>query len=122
MTGLQLYGMGGRLVLHAARRWDRVEDHLRSLVVGGTLASSDVARVLDSPQLGARLGLGRGLEVRANWARANRAPGFVELFGDQGSVTGNPALRPESTAVSRGAKAPSSGCASAPTRATWWSS
>jgi outer membrane cobalamin receptor len=96
MMGFQLTTPDGRLVLHAARRWDRIEDHLRSLLVGGALSSSDVARVLDSPQLGARLDLGRGLEVRANWARANRAPGFVELFGDQGSVTGNPALRPES--------------------------
>jgi outer membrane cobalamin receptor len=96
MMGLQLLTPDGRLVLHAARRWDRIEDHLHSLVVGGALSSSDVARVLDSPQLGARLGLGRGLELRANWARANRAPGFVELFGDQGSVTGNAALRPES--------------------------
>ena len=96
MMGLQLRPRDGRLVLHAARRWDRIEDHLRSTVVGGALSSSDVARVLDSPQLGARFDLGRGLEVRANWARASRAPGFVELFGDQGSVTGNPALRPES--------------------------
>jgi len=96
MMGLQLSTPGGGLVLHAARRWDRIEDHLRSFMVGGALSSSDVVRVLDSPQLGARLDLGRGLEVRANWARANRAPGFVELFGDQGSVAGNPALRPES--------------------------
>ena len=95
MMGVQLRTPDGRLVLHAARRWDRIEDHLRSLVVVGALSSSDVARVLDSPQLGARLDLGRGLEVRANWARANRAPGFVELFGDQGSVAGSPALRPE---------------------------
>ncbi len=96
MMGLQLRTPDGRLVLHAARRWDRIEDHLRSLTLGGELSSTDVARVLDSPQLGARLGLGHGLEVRANWARASRAPGFVELFGDQGSVAGNPALRPES--------------------------
>jgi iron complex outermembrane receptor protein len=96
MLGLKLRTPDGRLVLHAARRWDRIEDHLRSLVVGGALSSNEVARVLDSPQLGARLDLGRGLEVRANWALANRAPGFVELFGDQGSVAGNPALRPES--------------------------
>jgi len=96
MVGLQLRTPDGRLVLHAARRWDRIEDHLRSIAVGGALSSTDVARVLDSPQLGARLGLGGGFEVRTNWARASRAPGFVELFGDQGSVAGNPALRPES--------------------------
>jgi iron complex outermembrane receptor protein len=96
MAGLQLRTPDGRLVLHAARRWDRIADHLRSLAVGGALASADVERALDSPQLGARLGLGHGFEVRANWARASRAPGFLELFGDQGSVAGNPALRPES--------------------------
>jgi outer membrane cobalamin receptor len=96
MLGLQLRTPDGRLVLHAARRWDRIEDHLRSLVAGSALSISDLARVLDSPQLGARLDLGRGLEVRANWALANRAPGFVELFGDQGGMAGNPALRPES--------------------------
>jgi len=96
MAGLQLRAADGRLVLHAARRWDRTVDHLRSIAVGGAVAGSDVARVLDSPQLGGRLALGHGLEVRANWARAGRAPGFVELFGDAGSVAGNPALRPES--------------------------
>jgi outer membrane receptor protein involved in Fe transport len=95
VAGLQLRAADGRLLLHAARRWDRVEDHLRSLTLGGAVSSLDVARVLDSPQLGARFGLGHGLEVRANWARANRAPGFTELFGDRGSVAGNPALRPE---------------------------
>ena len=96
MMGLQLRPGDGRLVLHAARRWDRIEDHLRSLVVGRALSSNDVARVLDSPQLGVRFDLGRGFEVRANWVLANRAPGFVELFGDHGSVAGNPELRPES--------------------------
>jgi iron complex outermembrane receptor protein len=96
MAGARLRVPGGRLVLHAARRWDRVEDHLRSLGLAGAPEAADVARVLDSPQLGARLDLGGGLEARANWARAHRAPGFLELFGDQGSVAGNAALRPES--------------------------
>jgi iron complex outermembrane receptor protein len=88
-------GAGEHLLLHAARRWDRLEDHLRATGVAGTPFVSDVTRELDSPQLGARLGLWRGLELRANWARAERAPDFLELFGDQGSITGNPALRPE---------------------------
>ena len=95
MAGLQLRTPDGRFLLHAAQRWDRIEDHLRSIGGGDALLRTDVTRILDSPQLGARLGLGRGLEVRANWTRASRAPGFTELFGDQGSVTGNPALRPE---------------------------
>ena len=92
---VQLRTPGGRLVLHAARRWDRLADHLR-VTAGGGVAASDVVRELDSPQLGVRLGLAGGLEARANWARAARAPEFVELFGDQASVTGNPQLVPES--------------------------
>src|SRR5262249_55838835 len=36
-----------------------------------------------------------GLECRSNWSRASRAPGFDELFGIDGSVTGNPTLVPE---------------------------
>jgi iron complex outermembrane receptor protein len=42
-----------------------------------------------------RLAPGAGVELRANWARASRAPDFLELFGQQGSVLGNAALRPE---------------------------
>lgn len=99
---IQLQTPGGRLVLHAARRWDRLADRLRPLVAGTSVAPGDVVRELDSPQLGARLGLGWGLEARANWARASRAPEFVELFGDQASVTGNPQLVPE-TAENRDA-------------------
>ena len=95
MLGLELTPLGDRLTLHAARRWDRLYDRLRSSGVGGALVASDVVRELDSPQLGARLQVIRGLEVRANWARASRAPDFMELFGNQGSVLGNPALRPE---------------------------
>ena len=98
MARVQLQTPGGGLVLHAARRWDRVSDRLAP--AGG--AAAEVARELDSPQLGARLALGRGLEARANWARASRAPEFVELFGDQASVTGNPQLVPE-TAENRDA-------------------
>jgi len=96
MAGLQLRAPGGRFVLHAARRWDRIEDRLRTAAAGAAAAGADLARVLDSPQLGLRIEVRHGLEVRANWARASRAPEFLELFGDRGSVTGNPALRPES--------------------------
>ncbi len=96
MAGLRLRAAGGRVVLHAARRWDRVEDRLSQAPAGASVPVLEVARVLDSPQLGLRVALGQGLEARANWARAARAPEFLELFGDRGSVTGNPALRPES--------------------------
>jgi iron complex outermembrane receptor protein len=92
---------GDRLTLRAARRWDRMWDELHSN--GATGASSVTAtRTLDAPQLGARARLGGGLEARANWSRAAHAPDFTELFGDQGSVLGNPSLVPE-TAENRDA-------------------
>ncbi|HEY2954082.1 MAG TPA: TonB-dependent receptor [Candidatus Eisenbacteria bacterium] len=92
---LQLRPLRDRLVLHAARRWERLEDHLRSTSSLGRLVRSDVARETEAPQLGARLGVAAGLELKANWSRAERPPDFMELFGNQGSVLGNPALRPE---------------------------
>ena len=33
--------------------------------------------------------------LRSSFARAARAPTFLELFGDRGSVVGNPNLLPE---------------------------
>ncbi len=95
MIGFQLRPLGDRLVLHAARRWDRIEDHLRSVSSLGRLQQSDIVRETRTPQFGARVGVVAGLELKANWTRAERPPDFMELFGNQGSVHGNPALRPE---------------------------
>jgi iron complex outermembrane receptor protein len=84
------------LTVHAARRWDRIVDHLNSNGYAGTLVATNVARELDAPQLGVRLTPQRNVEVRANWSRSERAPDFCELFGRQGSISGNALLRPES--------------------------
>jgi outer membrane receptor protein involved in Fe transport len=86
---------GDRLLLHAARRWDRQDEHVRDTRSTGALRVRDAARTLDAPQLGARLRVWRGLELKGNWSRSNRAPEFDELFGIDGSVTGNPTLVPE---------------------------
>jgi iron complex outermembrane receptor protein len=87
--------LGDRVVLYAGRRWDRMRDALRSVATGGIARRSDVVRELDAPQLGLRVTTWRGLELRGNWSRATRAPDFLELFGNQGSVLGNPTLAPE---------------------------
>ncbi len=84
-----------RLLLHAARRWDRQDEHVFDTRSTGALRVQDAGRTLDSPQLGARITLGHGLEARGNWSRTSRAPEFDELFGNDGSVTGNPTLVPE---------------------------
>ncbi|MGH7740792.1 MAG: TonB-dependent receptor [Candidatus Eiseniibacteriota bacterium] len=83
------------VLLHAACRWDRFDDQLHANGVASSQIAIDRVSWLDSPQLGARIQAPAGLELRANWGRAERAPDFLELFGNQGSVTGNPRLVPE---------------------------
>lgn len=86
---------GERVVVHAAMRRDRLDDRLHWVAVGGLAQANQVRRTLDAPQVGVRAGVARGLVLRSNWTDAGRAPDFLELFGNQGSVLGNPALRPE---------------------------
>jgi iron complex outermembrane receptor protein len=93
--GLRFRPLGDRVTLRAARHWDRLEDRLRGLGTIGTAIATDVARELDAPSLGAAVRGPLGLEARANWGRARRAPDFFELFGNQGTLLGNTALRPE---------------------------
>ena len=94
-VSVQLQVLGERVLLHAARRWDRQFDGIRSTTSSGGARATDRRRTLDTPQVGVRVALPLELEVRANWARAARAPGFLELFGNQGLVTGSPTLQPE---------------------------
>jgi iron complex outermembrane receptor protein len=92
---LQWRPLGDRLVVHAAMRRDRLEDRLHWTEAGGLAQASEVRRTLDAPQVGVRVAGPHGLVLRSNWAAARRAPDFLELFGNQGSVLGNPTLRPE---------------------------
>jgi outer membrane receptor protein involved in Fe transport len=93
--GADLRLAADQLLLHAGRRWDHQDEHLRDTRSTGALRAQDAGRTLDSPQLGARLTLAHGLELKGNWSRTSRAPEFDELFGIDGSVTGNPTLLPE---------------------------
>ncbi|HET9325755.1 MAG TPA: TonB-dependent receptor [Candidatus Eisenbacteria bacterium] len=95
MLGLSFRPFQGRVLLHAGERWERFEDELHSVGVGGIERSRDVERTLRSPQLGARVAVGFGVDLKGNWSKADRPPDFMELFGNQGVVLGNPALEPE---------------------------
>ncbi|MCX8071938.1 MAG: TonB-dependent receptor [Candidatus Binatia bacterium] len=48
-----------------------------------------------SPSIGAEWRLAAGLVLRGNLGRYGRTPNFTELFGNTGSVIGNPELRSE---------------------------
>ena len=97
MMSLQWRPLHERLIVHGAARADRLVDRMSSAAVGGPGDQGEVRRTLASPELGVRWQAVSGLELRANASRAARAPDFLELFGNQGSVIGNPALLPEHT-------------------------
>lgn len=92
---LEVRPLGDRVLLHVAKRWERYEDHLRASGFGTTINATNRTRELVTPQAGARVALGLGFIARANWSEADRAPDFLELFGNAGAVQGNPALLPE---------------------------
>src|SRR5262245_12144724 len=96
-AGVQWRPFAGRVTLHGAARADRLDDQLRWVGTAGIGGASDVTRTLVSPQLGVRWAVTPGLALRANASSAERAPDFMELFGNQGSVIGNPTLEPAQT-------------------------
>ena len=90
-----LHGFEDRVLLHGSERWDRQRETILDTRSTGMLREQSAERTLAAPQLGARVRVAHGLELKANWSRSARAPGFDELFGNDGSITGNPTLVPE---------------------------
>ena len=93
--GAQWRPFTGRFLMHVAQRWDRIDDALHATGAGGVTTAREVSRLTRAPQLGARVRVALGLELRANWSEAERVPDFFELFGNQGNVLGNSTLQPE---------------------------
>ncbi len=86
----------GRWTVSPAVRWESRRDDF--LPGGeGTLPppAPDVRDRRRTSRLSLGFDAGRGLRLRASAGRFHRAPGLLELFGDRGSVAGNPRLRPE---------------------------
>ncbi|RMG42521.1 MAG: TonB-dependent receptor [Acidobacteria bacterium] len=86
----------GRLAVAPALRIERRTDRF---VAGGEgllpppAPSAGETRV--TGKLGLSLALGRNWSLRASAGRFDRPPDLLELFGDRGTVVGNPGLRPE---------------------------
>ena len=93
--GAQWRPFAARFLLHVAQRWDRIDDALHATGAGGVTTAQQTSRLTRAPQLGARARVALGFELRANWSKAERVPDFLELFGNQGNVLGNPTLQPE---------------------------
>jgi iron complex outermembrane receptor protein len=90
-----VHGLKDRVLLHASERWDAQYETINDTRSTGAIRERSAERSLDAPQLGARVQVVDGLELKANWSRSARAPELDELFGNDGSITGNPTLVPE---------------------------
>lgn len=86
LGGLELEATRGPLRLLGAFGLEALED---------THGELRTTRLLASPRAALALALPAGFELRANLSRSARAPSLPELYGDRGTVTGNPSLRPE---------------------------
>jgi iron complex outermembrane receptor protein len=87
-----------RLLVQPSVRWEHLQDDFSGTVATGgqiTRENRNRSRDLVSPRLGFRVDAAEGLALKANVGRAERAPNFNELFGNRGSILGNPELDPE---------------------------
>jgi iron complex outermembrane receptor protein len=87
-----------RLLVQPTIRWEHLQDDFSGAVETGgqiTRESRDQSHDLVTPRLGFRVDAAEGVALKANVGRAERAPNFTELFGNRGSILGNPDLDPE---------------------------
>lgn len=87
-----------RVLVQPTLRWEHLTDDFTGASGSGgqiTRESDGTSRSLWNPRLGLRADVLDGVALKANVGRAERAPNFTELFGNRGSILGNPALDPE---------------------------
>ena len=65
----------------------------------GALRTTENDLLSAKPRAGILVRLGRASAIKATWGQALRPPDFTELFGNRGSIVGNPELLPESSAT-----------------------
>lgn len=83
-----------RLVINPSLRHEAYASTFRPGSAGGVVLPDEEDSYLTG-KIGFRLKASEALTVKGNFGRFARLPDFVELFGNQGSVQGNPALMPE---------------------------
>jgi iron complex outermembrane receptor protein len=93
----RLSTLDGRLALQGTLRFLQESDHFTDVPANATMpsASSSTDRQFVEPHAGLRMRLLRGLFAECSYGELHRSPTFMELFGDQGIIKGNPQLVPE---------------------------
>lgn len=84
-----------RVVINPSLRYEGYDTVFRTGSAGGLVMDLPADR-RTTGKMGFRLRATDALTFKGNFGRFLRLPDFIELFGDRGSVLGNPALRPES--------------------------
>jgi len=84
-----------RLIVYPAGRYDSHVDQFEGFSLSEQSRREAVGFQALTGKVGARYRVREGLEVRGSTGQYYRAPSFGELFGDSGSVLGNPDLKPE---------------------------
>ena len=93
--GDEIHLLRDRLILYPAGRYDNHADRFEGFSVPQTSRRESAQFEALTGKVGARYRIREGLEVRGSTGQYYRAPSFGELFGDRGSVLGNPDLKPE---------------------------
>jgi outer membrane cobalamin receptor len=91
----QMTFAAGRIVLNPSLRHERYESRFTPGITSVASPSDDVADATTTGKIGLLARFSDRLALRANAGSFLKLPDLSELYGDQGSVIGNPALRPE---------------------------
>jgi iron complex outermembrane receptor protein len=83
-----------RLVINPSLRYEAYDSSFRPGPAGG-LVPSPTGNRYATGKIGFRLRLNDTVALKGNFGRFARLPDFIEMFGDSGSVVGNPSLSPE---------------------------
>jgi iron complex outermembrane receptor protein len=87
--------MAGRLLVNPSLRHERYRGSFDPGPSTGVVPQGAPDEDVTTGKIGFRLDAKEGVAVRGNFGTFLRLPDVVELFGDQGSVVGNPGLLPE---------------------------
>jgi outer membrane cobalamin receptor len=89
--------LGGRLVLNPSLRREAYSSRFGAGDAQGLRPEvTDLRDARTTGKGGFRLRAGSRATFKGNFGRFLRLPDFIELFGNRGSILGNPSLRPES--------------------------
>jgi iron complex outermembrane receptor protein len=86
---------GGRVLLNPSVRHDHYDSRFAVGPAPGVVPADGAADAATTGRLGVAGRIRDGVTVRANIGRFLRLPDLTELYGDQGSIVGNPGLLPE---------------------------